>query len=238
MRLQKYLAHAGVASRRRSEELIVAGKVRITGKVVRELGSTVEPSDRVEFEGKLLAPPSFRYVVLHKPRGVVTTMSDPEGRRTVASIATGTPRVVPVGRLDFDTSGVLLLTNDGDLAHLLTHPRHGVEKTYRAVVRGRLSPEDIAAVGRGVKLDDGVAAPAKLRVVASSRAITEIDLTIHEGRNREVRRIFEALGHPVEALVRLRFGPLRLGDLPLGAMREPNGRETAELEAIRREAAG
>ena len=165
-------------------------------------------------------------------------MSDPEGRRTVASIVTGSPRVVPVGRLDFDTSGVLLLTNDGDLAHLLTHPKHGVEKTYRAVVRGRLSPEDIAAVGARGAARRRHRGPRETKVVASSRAITEVDLTIHEGRNREVRRIFEALGHPVEALVRLRFGPLRLGDLPVGGTREPSEREAAAFEMLRREAAG
>jgi pseudouridine synthase len=230
------MAQAGVASRRRSEELIAAGHVRVNGAVVRVLGTTVEPGDRVEVDGKPLSAAAFRYVVLNKPRGVVTTMHDPQGRRTVASILGGGPRVVPVGRLDYDTSGILLLTNDGDLAHVLTHPKHGVEKTYRAVVRGRLSPEDVAKVQSGVKLDDGVAGPARLRVVATSGGVTELDLTIREGRNREVRRIFEAIDHPVTALIRLRFGPLRLGDLRDGEMRDLTAREAAELEALRRAA--
>ncbi len=237
VRLQKYLAHAGVASRRHSEELISAGHVRVNGRVVRELGTSVAGGDRVEVDGKLIAQPQFRYVILNKPRGVMTTMNDPQGRRTVASIVTGSPRVVPVGRLDFDTSGLLLLTNDGDLAHLLTHPKHGVDKTYRAVVRGRLSQDDVALMREGVRLDDGTAAPAQLRVVAARAGMSEVDLTIHEGRNREVRRIFEALGHPVLSLIRLRFGPLKLGDMADGETREPSAREMNELEALRRAAA-
>jgi pseudouridine synthase len=230
------MAQAGVASRRRSEELIAAGHVRVNGSVVRVMGTSVEPGDRVEVDGRILAAPDFRYVVLHKPRGVVTTMHDPQGRRTVAQMVGSGPRVVPVGRLDYDTSGLLFLTNDGDLAHLLTHPKHGVEKTYRAVVRGRLTPEDVASVQRGVKLDDGPAGPARLRVVATSAGVTELDLTIREGRNREVRRIFDAIDHPVTALVRLRFGPLKLGDLREGETRAPSEREMAELEALRRAA--
>ncbi len=238
MRLQKFLAHAGVASRRRAEELIAAGGVRVNGRVVRELGTSVAAGDRVEVGGRVVAPPAqTRYLVLHKPAKVMTTMRDPEGRRTVAGLVPQDGgRLVPVGRLDYDTSGVLLMTDDGDLAHVLTHPRFGVEKTYRAVVRGRLGPEDVERVLEGVRLEDGGAAPAKLRVVRTGPARSEVDLTIHEGRNRQVRRMFETLGHPVVTLVRLRFGPLALGDLPVGHWREATSKERASLNKVRQDA--
>src|ERR1035441_7072103 len=174
MRLQRYLAQAGVASRRKAEELISAGSVRVNGITVRELGTVVDPLvDRIEYGGRVVRPATeHSYYVLHKPFGVVTTMSDPEGRRTVADVVRShgvAQRVVPVGRLDYDTAGVLLLTDDGDLAHVLTHPRFGVEKTYRATVRGRLEPEAVAALRAGMKLDDGRAAPVILHVVAVRR---------------------------------------------------------------------
>jgi 23S rRNA pseudouridine2605 synthase len=233
VRLHKYLARAGVASRRRAEELIAAGRVSVNGRVIREQGTTVGDGDRVEVAGVGVATPAqFRYVVLNKPIGVVTTMRDPERRRTVASlISPKEPRIVPVGRLDFDTSGILLMTNDGDLAHLLTHPRFGVEKTYRAVVRGRLEGHEVQRLLEGVRLDDGEAAPARIRVVASAGPRSQIDITIHEGRNRQVRRMLETLGHPVLALTRLRFGPLSLGALPVGASREATEREVRSLRA-------
>jgi 23S rRNA pseudouridine2605 synthase len=162
-------------------------------------------------------------------------MRDPEGRRTVADLiarANLGQRVVPVGRLDYDTSGVLLLTDDGDLAHVLTHPRFGVEKGYRVTVRGRLEPTEVNNLLEGVRLDDGRTAPARVRVVATNRERSVLDLTIHEGRNRQVRRMFEQLGHPVLDLVRLRFGPLTLGDLPPGAMRPASEREILALRAL------
>jgi 23S rRNA pseudouridine2605 synthase len=230
------LAASGVASRRRSEELIAAGLVRVNGRVVRTLGTSVAPGDVVEYGGRVVAPalePS--YVVLNKPLGVVTTMRDPEGRRTVAELVRAHDpqlRVVPVGRLDYDTSGVLLLTDDGALAHVLTHPRFGVEKTYRATVRGRLSPEQVAALQRGVKLADAAAAPALVRVIAARRETSTVDITIHEGRNRQVRRMFEELDHPVIGLTRLRFGPIALGTLGPGEIRPASAREIAALHAI------
>ena len=234
VRLQKYLAHAGVASRRRAEEMIAGGKVRVNGTVVRELGSGVAEGDRVEVAGVgLVRTGAFRYVVLNKPVGVMTTMR--EGRKTVASLVPKDgPRVVPVGRLDYDTSGVLLLTNDGDLAHVLTHPRFGVEKTYRAVVRGRLKPGEVRALLDGVRLDDAPASPAKLRVVAAGATHSQIDLTIHEGRNRQVRRMLEAAGHPVVALERLRFGPISLGELRPAQARPATEREVRALQAVAR----
>jgi 23S rRNA pseudouridine2605 synthase len=234
VRLQKYLAHAGVAARRKAEELIRKGRVRVNGHTVCELGTLVTEADRVEVEGvgQVRAAP-LRYVVLHKPRLVMTTMRDPQGRRTTACLlAPGAGRIVPVGRLDYDTSGVLLLTNDGDLANLLLHPRYGVEKTYRAVVSGRLQAREVSIFLEGVRLEDGEAEPAKVRIVRASAQGSTIDLTIHEGRNRQVRRMFETMGHEVVALTRLRFGPISLGDLPPGRHREAAPKEIGALRMI------
>jgi 23S rRNA pseudouridine2605 synthase len=203
---------------------------------VRELGTSVDEGARVEVDGRIVRPAATRtYVVLHKPAGVMTTMRDPEGRRTVSDLvrAAGiTARVVPVGRLDYDTSGVLLLTDDGDAANVLTHPRFGVEKTYRATLRGRLDPGAVEKILRGVRLEEGRAAPALVRVVAVRRDVSLVDITIHEGRNRQVRRMFEVVEHPVIALTRLRFGPISLGELALGAVRPATPREVAALHRI------
>lgn len=207
--------------------------MRVGGRVVRELGTTVDPDAHVEVDGRVVRPAETRtFVVLHKPVGVMTTMRDPEGRRTVADLVRNAgiaARVVPVGRLDYDTSGVLLLTDDGETANVLTHPRFGVEKTYRATLRGRLEPGAIERILRGVRLEEGRAAPAQLRVVAVRRDVSLVDLTIHEGRNRQVRRMFEVLDHPVLALARLRFGPIGLGELAPGAVRAATDRERAAL---------
>jgi 23S rRNA pseudouridine2605 synthase len=234
MRLQRYVAHAGVASRRSAEELIARGDVRVNGTIVREPGRKVDDGDVVEIAGIGRAvPAALHYTVLHKPAGVVTTMHDPQGRRTIANLLPKDgPRVVPVGRLDYDTSGVLLLTNDGDLAHVLTHPRYGVEKTYRAFIRGRLAPSSVRALLSGVQLEDGMTAPAKVRVVAARRDVSVVDISLHEGRNRQVRRMFAALGHQVESLARLRFGPISLGALGVGMTRDLTQRETSALRAI------
>ncbi|MEO6914153.1 MAG: pseudouridine synthase [Candidatus Baltobacteraceae bacterium] len=236
MRLQKFLAHAGVASRRAAEELIVRGRVRVNGKVMKVLGTGVGEGDRVEVDGEPIElAQEFTYLVMHKPPSVMTTMRDPEGRRTIANlIPKGLPRVVPVGRLDFDTSGVMLLTNDGEMAHVLTHPRFGVDKTYRVLVRGRLLPEQVKEILGGVLLEDFRAAGAQLRVVAVRKDSSVVDITIHEGKNRQVRRMLEAVDRPVIALERLRFGPISLGDLRLGATR---GVTEKELAALRRLAA-
>ena len=210
--------------------------MRVGGRVVRELGTSVDDAARVEVDGRIVRPAETRtYVVLHKPAGVMTTMRDPEGRRTVSDLvrAAGiTARVVPVGRLDYDTSGVLLLTDDGDAANVLTHPRFGVEKTYRATLRGRLAPAAVEKILHGVRLEEGRAAPALVRVVAVRRDVSLVDITIHEGRNRQVRRMFEVVEHPVVALVRLRFGPISLGELAPGAVRPATPREVAALHRI------
>jgi len=235
IRLNRYLASAGVASRRHADELIAAGAVRVNGRVVTVLGTIVGDGDIVEVSGKVVRPPEApTYLLLNKPVGVVTTMHDPHGRRAVADLLPAGAPVVPVGRLDYATSGALLLTNDGELAHRLLHRRFGVEKTYRAEITGRLSPEAVRRLQRGVVLDDFRAAGAKVRVVAVRRDSSVVDVTIHEGRNRQVRRMFEALGHRVFALTRTHFGPLRLGALPVGHVRPLTLKEREALERHRR----
>jgi 23S rRNA pseudouridine2605 synthase len=215
--------------------MIAAGVVRVNGRVVRKLGTSVGPRDRVEVDRTLIESRRERtYLLLHKPLKVVTTMRDPQGRPTVADLAPGGARVVPVGRLDYDTSGALLLTDDGELAHRLLHPSFGVEKTYRAVISGRLTSEDAAMLRRGIVFDGARTAPTKVRVVAVRREQCVVDITIHEGRNRQVRRMFEALGHRVTALSRLRFGPLKLGTLRPGESRPLTAKERAALERYRR----
>jgi 23S rRNA pseudouridine2605 synthase len=234
VRLNKYLAQAGVASRRFADELILRGKVRVNRRTVRELGTMVLPGDTVDVSGTPVAPHTeLTYLVMHKPVGVVTTMRDPQRRRTIVDMLPRGPRIVPVGRLDFETSGVLLLTNDGALANALTHPKYGVEKTYRATIAGRLDAADIQKLHDGVTTREYQAGAAKIRVVAVRRDHSVVDITIHEGRNRQVRDMFEALGHPVLALTRLRFGPIALGDLPAGHTRPLLPKEMAALERIR-----
>jgi 23S rRNA pseudouridine2605 synthase len=235
MRLNRYLARAGVASRRHADELIADGSVRINGKIVRELGTIVGLDDRVEVDGAVVELPEARtYLLLNKPLGVVTTMRDPQGRRTVAEFIAGRRGVFPVGRLDYDTTGALLLTDDGELAHRLLHPRFGVDKTYRAEIAGRLSPEEVKRLLAGIALPDGRAAGAKVRVLAVGRDRSTVEVTLHEGRNRQVRRMFEALGHRVASLTRLRFGPLKLGELAAGEVRELTKRELEALQRHRR----
>jgi 23S rRNA pseudouridine2605 synthase len=235
VRLNKYLARAGVASRRHADELIASGRVRINGRIVRELGTLVHPGDRVDVQGKRIALPARpTYLVLHKPLRVVTTMRDPQRRRTIADLVPRTPGLFPVGRLDYDTSGVLLLTDDGELAHRLLHPSFGVEKMYRAQIAGRLGPDDVRSLIRGVSLAEFRAAGAKVRVVAARPDQTVVDVTIHEGRNRQVRRMFEAVGHRVLTLTRIRFGPLQLGRLRPGHVRSLTAKERVALERHRR----
>ena len=232
VRLQRYCRRRRrVAAPRRS---IDRGRRRqVNGKIVREMGTSVVAGDVVEYGGRIVLPAAeSTYLVMHKPLGVVTTMRDPEGRRTVADLLRRHAierRVVPVGRLDYDTAGVLLLTDDGDLAHVLTHPRYGVEKTYRATLRGRLDRRQVEALRVGVRLEESRAQPARLRVIATRGDISVVDITIHEGRNRQVRRMFEGLGHPVVGLVRLRFGPVSLGELGPGEIRTATSREIAAL---------
>jgi pseudouridine synthase len=221
-RLQRALARAGFGSRRSSEDLIVAGRVKVDGRVAT-LGDKVDPTTaEVELDGvRVNLDPNVRYFALHKPPGVVTTMKDPQGRPSVRELlpADG-PRVFPVGRLDRDSEGLLLLTNDGDLANRLTHPRFGVEKEYLAEVGGRPASRHVAALRRGVELEDGVARVASVRIVDARGDRGQLRLVMTEGRKREVRRLLAAVGLPVTRLVRLRIGPVTLGALRPGVHRE------------------
>lgn len=227
MRLNAYLARAGVASRRRADELIKAGRVVVNG-APGQLNTFVGPRDRVTVDGELVGKQRLAYVLLHKPRGVVTTARDPEGRRTVVELVPAEPRVVPVGRLDADTSGVLLLTNDGTLAHRLAHPRYGVPKTYLADVEGQPDDEVLAVLASGVALEDGPTAPALVRRVGPSR----VELVLHEGRNRQVRRMLEAVGHPVRRLRRTGYAGLGVGRLRAGESRALTRDEVAALRRL------
>ena len=226
MRLNAYLARTGVASRRGADELIKTGRVRVNG-VRGQLNTFVKEGDVVDLDGRLLVPQELAYVLLHKPAGVVTTASDPEGRPTVVGLVEHESRVVPVGRLDADTTGALLLTNDGDLAHGLAHPRYEVEKVYEAEVEGEPSDEALAELAKGVELDDGRTAPAQARRLGPSR----VELSIHEGRKHQVKRMLEAVGHPVRRLHRSRYAGLTVEGLEPGAWRELG---TGEVDSLRR----
>lgn len=232
-RLQKFLARAGVASRRRAEELIRLGRVAVNGETVTDLGVKVDPArDAVTVDGETVQPPrAYRYVLLNKPAGVVTTLADPQGRRTVAEfVPPDAPRLFPVGRLDYNTTGLLLLTNDGELAHALMHPRYHVPKTYRALVDGVPDLADVERLRAGVRLDDGMTAPAEVSVSPAGPDTAVVTLTIREGRKRQVRRMLSAVGHPVRTLARIAFGPLTDEGLPIGSTRELS---PAEVEALR-----
>ena len=231
-RLQKIIAAAGITSRRAAEELIAEGRVRVNGQVVTEPGSKADPAkDHIKVDGKLInphQPPT--YIMLNKPAGYMTTLSDPEGRPTVQDLLKGVKtRVYPVGRLDYNTEGLLLLTNDGDFAHLITHPKHEFPKTYRAKVKGVLEEQQIEKLEAGVYLDDGKTAPARVRKVSKEEMNSWLEITIHEGRKRQVRRMFDHVGHSVIKLKRIRTGSLALGDLPEGSFRHLTSEEVKAL---------
>jgi pseudouridine synthase len=214
-RLQKFLAAAGVSSRRHAESLILSGRVTVNGEVVVRLGTRVDPlGDVVSVDGVSISLPTLCTIMLHKPAGYLTTVSDPFARDTVMSLVPQIDGLHPIGRLDKDTTGLLLFTNDGDLTFALTHPRHHVHKTYRAWVTGRPNEKHLAQLRNGVLLSDGVTAPAEAHIVAHESERTLVELIIHEGRKRQVRRMLQAIGHPVLSLIRLGVGPLLLGSLP------------------------
>jgi len=234
MRLQKFLARAGAASRRGSEDLMTAGRVSVNGVVVTELGTKVDPNvDEVRVDGEIVAlADGPTYFAMNKPAGYVTTMSDPQGRPTVVDLfpPDAPAGLFPVGRLDQDTEGLLLLTTDGELAHVLMHPRHHVDKRYLATVGGVPDDSDMRWLREGVRLDDGMTAPAEARIVKRSGTAAVVELIIREGRKRQVRRMFGALDHPVNRLERVAFGPVELGDLPRGQVRALSA---YEVEALR-----
>lgn len=230
-RLQKVLARAGVASRRHSEGLIKAGRVTVNSKVVRELGTKVDPvRDRIRVDGKPVRAEEPVYLVLYKPRGYVTTTSDPRNRRKVTDLIGRLPqRVYPVGRLDYDSEGLLLFTNDGDLAYVLTHPGFGVPKTYRVQVRGRPERRTTDRLRRGIELEDGPTRPAEIKVLRSRPEKTLLEMTVYEGRNRLIRRMWEAVGHPVIRLKRTGMGGIGLRGLRPGSYRKLTAKEVGGL---------
>ena len=228
MRLNAYLARAGVASRRGSDDLIKAGRVRVND-LPGELNTYVHSGDRVEVDGEEVTPQGLRYVLLNKPAGTVTTARDPQGRPTVVELVEEIPeRVVPVGRLDADTTGALLLTNDGPLAHRLAHPRYGVEKVYEVEVEGEPDDAVLEQLADGVELDDGPTAPANVRRLGPAK----LELTLHEGRKHQVKRMSEAVGHPVRRLHRSRYAGLTVEGLEPGAWRELEPGEVARLQSL------
>jgi 23S rRNA pseudouridine2605 synthase len=232
IRLQKLLAQSGVASRRKCEELMLAGEVEVDGEVVPRLGTKVDPTTAVvRVSGKRLPPVSKHvYLVLNKPRGVVSTRSDPEGRPTLSDFVAGRPeRLFHVGRLDTDTEGLILLTNDGDFAQRLAHPSYEVEKTYVAEVAGRVDRGTVRTLLAGVVLDDGPVEVRRARVVSSTAQRGIVELVIHEGRNRIVRRLLDEVGHPVQRLTRTAVGPVRIGNLRTGTLRELSADEVGSL---------
>jgi 23S rRNA pseudouridine2605 synthase len=224
VRLNAYLSRAGVASRRGADELIKAGRVTVNGEP-GQLNTFVGAGDRVEVDGEPVAAQNLKYVLLYKPAGTVTTARDPQGRPTVVQLVDVPERVVPVGRLDADTTGALLLTNDGPLAHRLAHPRYGVEKVYEVDVEGRPGDEALRRLAEGVELEDGMTAPATVRCLAPSK----IELTLHEGRKHQVKRMCEAVGHPVRRLHRSRYAGLTVDGLEPGEWRELRADEVEDL---------
>lgn len=231
-RLQKILASAGVASRRRSEELILAGRVAINGEIVRELGAKADPEhDTIAVDGTPLPRETGKvYYALYKPTGYITSKTDPKGRRTVMSLAPEVPGLHPVGRLDYDTSGLLLLTNDGDLTLAMTHPRFGVPKTYEALVEGHPTERILQRLRDGIRLEDGFTASAKVVGLGAEGAQSRVRITIHEGRNRQVRRMFAAIGHPVMRLKRLSVGTISIDGISLGGYRALTPQEVVALK--------
>jgi len=227
MRLNAFLARAGVASRRRADELIKAGRVTVNGEL-GQLNTVVGARDRVELDGRRVERQRLRYVLLNKPADVVTTTRDPQGRSTVVELVPGEPRVVPVGRLDADTTGALLLTNDGQLAHRLAHPRYGVEKTYVAEIEGDADEEALRRLSDGIELDDGATAPARARRLGRGR----VELVVHEGRKHQVKRMLAAVGHPVTQLHRDAYAGLTLEGLEPGACRDLEPSEVEQLQRL------
>ena len=235
VRLQKYLAGCGVASRRKSEDIIRSGRVSVNGEVVREMGVQIdEENDVITLDGSVVKPEKkMVYVMLNKPAGFVTTASDEKGRQTVMDLVADIPvRIYPVGRLDYDTEGLLLMTNDGDLTYKITHPRNNVEKTYVAEVAGNMNMATITSLRNGVYIDGVKTSPAKVEVLGATQLGTKMEITIHEGRNRQVRRMFEAVGCKVKRLKRTKEAGLNLGHVPLGRWRKLTESEVNMLSLI------
>lgn len=232
-RLQKYLAHAGIGSRRSCEEIILKGKVKVNGKIVTTLGTKVNPTrDNIEVNNQLITNKEDKvYLLLNKPDGYVTTVKDPRGRPTVIDLIENiNKRIYPVGRLDYETEGLLLLTNDGKLAYRLTHPSYKIDKVYEALVKGNPTKEKLSKLRNGIELEDGITEPAKVKVLKKFSDKTLLEITIHEGRNRQVRRMCRAINHPILNLKRTQIGPLQLGNIPKGNFRTLKPSEIKRLK--------
>ncbi len=230
-RLQKVMAHAGVASRRKSEEIIAAGRVKVNGKTVTEMGTKVDPQkDVIEVDGKKISKEKKVYYKLYKPTNYVTTVDDPQGRDTILDlIGDINQRIYPVGRLDMDSSGLLILTNDGDLTYKITHPSHELEKEYEVVVNGKLDSNSLKKFKQGIRLEEGKTSPAKIYRINEDSKNTTYKVIIHEGMNRQIRRMFEKLGHNVVSLKRVRIGNITLGSLRLTEYKPIGKKELQDL---------
>ena len=236
MRLQHFLATAGVASRRHGERLMAAGRVAVNGQIVKKQGATVDPErDVVEVDGERIETEKKFYALLNKPAGYLSTVTDSRGRRTVSELTADLPaRLYPVGRLDKDTEGVLLMTNDGALCHQLTHPKFGVEKTYQATVKGKPSKQALWKLQKGVDIGEGTTRQAKVRMLHAKGSHSTLEITLHEGRKRQVKKMCERVGHPVTGLRRVEFGGIRLGRLKAGEYRLLSSAEVAKLKKLAR----
>ncbi|TCS84100.1 pseudouridine synthase [Tepidibacillus fermentans] len=234
-RLQKVISEAGIASRRKAEQLIIDGQVMVNGKTVTELGFKVDPlHDQILVNGKEIKIKTKKVVVLlNKPKKVITSMKDPQGRKTVIDLIRLQERIYPVGRLDYDTEGLLLLTNDGELANRLMHPRFELDKTYEAIVAGNPSEAELDQLRKGIQLEEGVTSPAKVeKILINKKNQAKIKITIHEGRNRQVRRMFQAIGHPVVHLKRIQYGFLTLSGVSVGKYRFLSEDEICQLKQL------
>ncbi|KXT75662.1 pseudouridine synthase [Streptococcus sp. DD12] len=235
MRINKFIAHAGVASRRKAEELIRQGQVTLNGQVVKDLATQVASGDRVEVDGQPIYNEEKVYYLLNKPRGVISSVSDEKGRKTVRDLLSDvSARIYPIGRLDWDTSGILLLTNDGDFADHMMHPKHEVDKVYRARLSGIANKENLRPLTRGLVIDGKKTKPATYDIVRVDRDKNRsvVELTIHEGRNHQVKKMFAAVGLPVDKLSRIRFGHLGLEGLPVGQYRKLSKKEVSQLHEL------
>ena len=239
IRLQKYIAECGITSRRKAEELIINGKIKVNGKVVTELGTKINPSnDIVEYDNKIIKQEHKNvYILLNKPIGYVTTVKDQFGRPSVLDLVKVKERIVPVGRLDFYTSGALILSNDGDFVYKITHPKHEIDKTYNATVKGIVTDDEIETLRKGVKIDHYITKPAKVKIlkIDEEKNISRLEITIHEGKNRQVRKMCEAIGRKVIALHRSKIGNIGVKDLELGKWRYLTDQEINKLLLIKKD---
>lgn len=235
-RLQKRIAQAGVASRRKAEELIISGKVKVNGKIITELGTKVDNHDEIEVDGKIITMEDKEYYLLNKPRGVITTTDDDKNRKTVIDLIDTTARIYPVGRLDYDTTGALLLTNDGEFANIMMHPANEIDKVYLAKLNGIIKGEQIQTLKKGVKLDNVVvkASRVKLKKVNIENNTSMVEITIHEGKNHQVKRMFEAVGYQVDKLTRERIGIFQLEGLRSGEYRKLTPKEVQIVYSYRK----